>query len=78
MSAVAIVLGTNLSSAPTVYGRVPAGQYVSPGSNKGDTIVVTVNDWMYGLERSLVRFIFHRVEVGISIALAVAGSYSRC
>ena len=42
MAAIATVLGTNLSRTYTVYGRVPAGQYVSPGSNYGDTIVVTV------------------------------------
>ena len=42
MAAIATVLGTHLSRTYTVYGRVPTGQYVSPGSNYSDTIVVTV------------------------------------
>lgn len=34
--------GTPLSRSYTVYGRVPAAQYVSSGSNYVDTIIVTV------------------------------------
>lgn len=43
MGAIATVLGTRINKNYTVYGRAAAGQYVSPGSNYSDTIVVTVN-----------------------------------
>ena len=43
MTAIATVLGTRMSKTHTVYGRVPEGQYLPPGSNYSDTIVVTVN-----------------------------------
>ncbi len=43
LSAIAIILGTPISKAYTVYGRIPASQYVSSGSNYVDTVIVTVN-----------------------------------
>ena len=43
MTALAVVLGATLSRPYTVYGRIPAGQFVSPGSNYTDTVTVTVS-----------------------------------
>lgn len=42
LSALAILLGTPISKTYTVYGRVPPSQYVSPGADYTDTVVVTV------------------------------------
>lgn len=40
--ALAVLLGTSWSTSYTVYGRIPARQYVSVG-NYADTVTVTVN-----------------------------------
>lgn len=41
ISVLAAVLGASVTRSYTVYGRIPAGQYVAPGAY-GNTIVVTV------------------------------------